>query len=279
MARTVWYPGHMAKGLRQLKDLLQKLDVIVEVRDARAPEATASPFSKQAEKVKPLWIVLSKRDLADEKVTRRWVRFYRDQGKTAWAFDLRSTQLKPLLSEVGKEKPSHRDLRLAVIGIPNVGKSMFLNLVIGKKAASVGAVPGVTKGVSWYRGRGFLVVDSPGIVDPKSDAAVHRLLAWLAGSRSDVIGGYESVALDFITYAQERRLWEKTLGSWDIAGPGLPPADVLVNVGKRLGCLVKGGRVDLERAGKMLLDSFATGKLGRVSLETPETAAFQDVKR
>jgi ribosome biogenesis GTPase A len=278
MPRTVWYPGHMAKGLRQLRGLLEKLDVLVEVRDARAPEVTASPFSMQAEKVKPLWVVLSKRDIADENVTRKWVRFYRDQGRMAWAFDLRRSQLKPLLAAVEKERPSHRDLRLAVIGVPNVGKSMFLNLVIGKKAASVGAVPGVTKGVSWYRGRGFLVVDSPGIVDPKSDAKVHRILAWLAGSRSDVIGGYESVALDFIAYIQERGLWKKTLASLDVEGPDLPPEDILVNVGRRLGCLVKGGNVDLERAGKMLLDSFATGKLGRVSLETPETVAFRDVK-
>jgi ribosome biogenesis GTPase A len=278
MPRTVWYPGHMAKGLRQLRGLLEKLDVLVEVRDARAPEVTASPFSMQAEKVKPLWVVLSKRDIADENVTRKWVRFYRDQGRMAWAFDLRRSQLKPLLAAVEKERPSHRDLRLAVIGVPNVGKSMFLNLVIGKKAASVGAVPGVTKGVSWYRGRGFLVVDSPGIVDPKSDAKVHRILAWLAGSRSDVIGGYESVALDFIAYIQERGLWKKTLASLDVEGPALPPEDILVNVGRRLGCLVKGGNVDLERAGKMLLDSFATGKLGRVSLETPETVAFRDVK-
>lgn len=279
MARTVWYPGHMAKGLRQLRDLLAKLDVVVEVRDARAPEATASPFGVQAAKLKPLWIVLSKRDLADEKVTRQWLRFYRDQGKNAWAFDLRSTRLKPFLGAVEKEQPVHRDLRLAVIGVPNVGKSMFLNLVVGKKAAPVGAVPGITKGVSWYRGRGFLVVDSPGIVDPKSDAEVHRLLAWLAGSRSDVIGGYEPVALDFIAYVQERGLWRETLGSWDVESPGLPPDDVLANVGKRLGCLVKGGKVDLERAGKMLLDSFATGKLGKVSLETPETVAFREVKR
>jgi ribosome biogenesis GTPase A len=268
----------MAKGLRQLRGLLEKLDVLVEVRDARAPEVTASPFSIQAEKVKPLWVVLSKRDIADENVTRRWVRFYRDQGRMTWAFDLRRSQLKPLLAAVEKERPSHRDLRLAVIGVPNVGKSMFLNLVVGKKSASVGAVPGVTKGVSWYRGRGFLVVDSPGIVDPKSDAKVHRILAWLAGSRSDVIGGYEPVALDFIAYIQERGLWEKTLASLDVEGPDLQPDDILVNVGRRLGCLVKGGNVDLERAGKMLLDSFAAGKLGRVSLETPETVAFRDVK-
>lgn len=278
MTRTVWYPGHMAKGLRQLRGLLEKLDVLVEVRDARAPEVTASPFSIQAEKVKPLWVVLSKRDIADENVTRRWVRFYRDQGRMTWAFDLRRSQLKPLLAAVEKERPSHRDLRLAVIGVPNVGKSMFLNLVVGKKSASVGAVPGVTKGVSWYRGRGFLVVDSPGIVDPKSDAKVHRILAWLAGSRSDVIGGYEPVALDFIAYIQERGLWEKTLASLDVEGPDLQPDDILVNVGRRLGCLVRGGNVDLERAGKMLLDSFAAGKLGRVSLETPETVAFRDVK-
>lgn len=274
MARTVWYPGHMAKGLRQLRTLLGKLDVLVEVRDARAPAATASPFSVQAEKLKPLWVVLSKRDLADEKVTRQWVRFYREQDKMAWAFDLRRSRLTSLLAAVEREKPAHRDLRIAVIGVPNVGKSMFLNLVVGKKAAAVGAVPGVTRGVSWHRGRGFLVVDSPGIVDPKSDAAAHRLLAWLAGSRSDVIGGYEKVALDFIAYVQERDLWGRTVGSLGVTGLELPPGEVLVNVGKRFGCLVKGGEVDLERAGKMLLDSFASGKLGRVSLESPGAAVF-----
>lgn len=269
MTRTVWYPGHMARGLRKLKELSEKLDLLVEVLDARAPFLTGSPFSEQAARFRPVWIVLSKMDLADEEATARWLSFFRGQGRRAWSLDLRRDNARPLLRAAARLRPPHRELRLAVIGIPNVGKSMLLNAIIGKNTAPVGGIPGITRGVSWYKGKGFLVVDSPGIVDPASHREVHRRLAWLGCSRSDVIGGHEDLAEGLIDYLGRSSMLEKALASWDMELLDEPPSSTLRRIGVRLGCLVKGAEVNLDLAGKRLIDAFSTGKLGRFSLEEP----------
>ncbi len=270
--RTTWFPGHMAKGTRQLSNLLDKLDVIVEVRDARAPELTASPVIKKFAGRRPVWIVMAKRDLADKDSTAQWISYYKNKKHEAWAFDLLSRQISPLRQAFSRYKPKYRELRVAVVGIPNVGKSVLLNLLVGKKAAPVGGIPGVTRDVSWYRGGDFLVVDSPGILDPRSDASVQKALAWLGCSRADVIGGYDAVACQLIEFLQKQNLWHFVEEKWGT------PADsdtgaVLEGIGRRLGCLVSGGMVDYTLASKRLLESFSTGKLGSFSLETPSSPA------
>lgn len=271
--RTAWFPGHMAKGTRQLEDISKKLDVIVEVRDARAPELTASPVIKRLAGRKPVWIVMTKKDLADQDVTSQWLSFYKGKGREAWALDLLSRQIGPLRQAFSRCKPSYRELRVAVVGIPNVGKSALLNLLVGKKAAVVGGIPGVTRGVSWYKGGDYLVVDSPGILDPRSGAAVQKALAWLGCSKADVIGGYDTVACSLIDYLQRQNLWHFVEEKWGVpADPGDTVA-VLEGIGRRLGCLVSGGNVDFTLAGRRFLESFSTGKVGRVSLDTPLSRA------
>jgi len=269
MTRTVWYPGHMARGLRKLRELSEKLDLFVEVRDARAPFLTGSPFSGQVAKFRPVWVVLSKVDLAAEEATARWLSFFRGQGSQAWAMDLRKGNVAPLLRAAAKLKPAYRELRLAVIGIPNVGKSMLLNAVVGKGSAPVGGTPGVTRGVSWYKGKGLLVVDSPGILDPASHREVHRRLAWLGSSRSDVIGGYEDLAEGLIDFLGKSSMLERALASWDLEPLDETPSNTLRRVGLRLGCLVRGGEVNMDLAGKRLIEAFSTGRLGRFTLEGP----------
>jgi len=270
MGRTVWFPGHMARGLRQLDELAKKLDVIVEVRDARAPDVTGSHFSERIARLRPVWLVLAKSDLAEEEATARWLSFFREQGRMTWAFDLRKARVEPFVRVLARQRPGHREARAAVIGIPNVGKSLFLNLIVGKSASRVGAMPGVTRGVSWSRGKGFVVVDSPGIVDPRADPAVHRCLSWLGCEKTEVIGGHASVALDFLSFLEKRKLAAKVLEPWGLTPEDEDPEALLQRIGVRLGCLVKGGEVDMERAARRFLESFAMGKLGRVSLETPE---------
>lgn len=267
--RTAWFPGHMAKGTRQLEALADKLDVIVEVRDARAPDLTASPLTRKLSAKKPVWIVLSKKDLADPETTRQWLSYYRNRRREAWAFSLLSRQIGPLRQAFSRCKPPHRELRVAVVGIPNVGKSALLNLLVEKKAATVGGIPGVTRGVSWYRGGDFLVVDSPGILDPRSDAAVQKALAWLACSKADVIGGYDSVACSLIDFLQKQGLWGLVEKKWGVSAVPDDSVAVLESIGRRLGCLVGGGAVDFTLAGRRFLESFSTGKLGPVSLERP----------
>ncbi|OON87760.1 GTPase [Pyramidobacter sp. YE332] len=273
--RTAWFPGHMAKGTRQLEELLDKLDVIVEVRDARAPELTASPLTKKFARRRPVWIVMTKRDLADKDITAQWLGHYKNNRREAWAFDLLSRQIAPLKQAFTRCKPKYRELRVAVVGIPNVGKSALLNLLIGKKSAPVGGIPGITRGVSWYRGGDFLVVDSPGILDPRSGAAVQRALAWLGCSKADVIGGYDTVACSLIDYLQRQGLWHFIEEKWGVPADPEDTAAVLEAVGRRLGCLVSGGMVDYTLAGRRFLESFSTGKLGNLSLESPTMPAAE----
>ncbi len=273
--RTAWFPGHMAKGTRQLEELLDKLDLILEVRDARAPELTASPWTAQLRSSKkPLWVVLTKRDLADDGATAEWLSHYQSRRSQAWAFDVLKGHIGPLERAFGKIKPAYRELRLAVVGIPNVGKSALLNLLVGKRRAPVGAVPGVTRGVSWYRGKDYLVVDSPGILDPHSGEAVQKALAWLGCSRPDVIGGYDVVAWKLVDFLIRQDLWYIVEKKWSVAAHE-NPSMTLEALGKRLGCLVSGGAVDQALAGRRLLESFSSGKLGKVSLERPGSLAMK----
>ncbi|MDR2136993.1 MAG: 50S ribosome-binding GTPase, partial [Synergistaceae bacterium] len=158
--------------------------------------------------------------------------------------------------------------------IPNVGKSLFLNMLVGKSRARVGGIPGVTRDVSWYRGGGFLAVDSPGILDPRSEPGVHRMLSWLGCAKAEVVGGYEVAALELIRFLRERDLWRLAEKTWNLSdsedGDVPEPAETtLERVGRRLGCLVGGGTIDLALAGRRLVDSFAAGKLGPATLELP----------
>ena len=267
--RTVWFPGHMAKGGRKLGELAEKLDLIVEVRDARAPFSTSSPLLASLARLKPVITVLSKKDLADSERTLLWAETFSREGKEIRAFDLRKDKLDSLRTFLSRFRPSHRELRLAVVGIPNVGKSLFLNLLVGKSSARVGGIPGITRDVNWYKGSGFLAVDSPGILDPHSEPGVHRVLSWLGCARAEVVGGYEAAALDLIHFLRDRDLWPIVEKAWNIKEQDEPSETTLERVGQRLGCLAAGGVVNRELAGRRLVDSLASGKLGRVTLELP----------
>ena len=268
MGRTVWYPGHMAKGKRQLEALAGNIDLIIEVRDARAPNLSSSPLLKIFAPKIQILVVLSKADLADEKTTRLWAEYLKSKKMPAWPLDLRKGGLSLIKKALTEKKPAFRDLRMAVVGTPNVGKSMLINQLVGRKAAPVGGIPGITKGVSWFKGQGFLLVDSPGILDPHSDARAHRMISWIGSSRSQVIGNWESHASECISFLIKKDLWDGVESSWGIKGEGTPE-DILQKIGVRLGKLLPGGIVDTEAAGKMFMEAFATGKLGRMSLEKP----------
>jgi ribosome biogenesis GTPase A len=277
MNRTVWYPGHMARGGRKLGELAEKLDIFIEVRDARAPFSTSSPLLPALSRLRPTLLVLSKKDLANPEGTRAWMAEFareKENKKTVWAFDLRKDSLDSLRRELSRLRPPHRELRLGVVGIPNVGKSMFLNRLVGKARARVGGIPGITREVGWYRGSGFLAVDSPGILDPHSEPGVHRVLSWLGCAKAEVVGGYEAAAVELIAFLRTRGLWNAVADAWGLAGSGDGPAEsVLEDVGRRLGCLVAGGGVNMELAGRRLVDSFSSGKLPPLTLELPRGAA------
>jgi ribosome biogenesis GTPase A len=266
----------MAKGGRKLAELAEKLDLIIEVRDARAPFSTSSPLADALAREKPIVLILSKKDLSDPQRMSVWTEEFLRRKKNVWAFDLRKDNFEPLRRFLLRLSPPHRELRLAVVGIPNVGKSLFLNMLLGKSRARVGGIPGITRDVNWYRSGGFLAVDSPGILDPRSEPGVHRILSWLGCARADVVGGHEAAALELIRFLRKRGIWNVVGDAWGIrepeesSGESLESAEeTLVRVGRRLGCLIAGGVVNRELAGRRLVDSFAAGKLGPVTLELP----------
>lgn len=267
--RTAWYPGHMAKGKRELEKLLEALDLVVEVRDARAPLLTASPLAAEFARRKKLWVALTKADLAHKPTTDAWVRHFEAGGVRAFALDLRGKRPEALKKALKKVAPKYRGVRLALFGIPNVGKSQLLNGLVGKKSAPVGGIPGLTRGVSWYQGDGFLVVDSPGILDPKAGAMTERVLAWLGCSKVEVIGGYASLGCGLVDFLRDQGLWSLVQNKWGVSDEG-SAQEVLERLGKRLGCLVGGGAVDLDQTGRRLIDGFIVGQFGPCSLESPD---------
>ena len=264
MPRTVWYPGHMAKGTRKLYELVSKLDVVVEVRDSRAPSSTSSPLIKSLEKVKPVIHVLSRKDLADPEKLNLWL----IKLKHTYAADLRKKNGVALIRKaIMKFKPSHREVRLAVVGIPNVGKSLLLNSLISKSNASVGNIPGITKSVSWYRNDGMLIVDSPGILDPHAEEGAHLMLSWLGCAKADVVGGWENAALSLIRFMNAKNFSSFIPVEYDSCEA---PEITLERIGKKYGCLISGGRVNAELAGQKFIEAFSSGRLGAVCLELPD---------
>jgi ribosome biogenesis GTPase A len=266
----------MVKGRRRLEELSGQLDLLLEVRDARAPRLTASPVLRGVPEKLSVWILLSKADLADSGITSEWTEYLGRSGRRVWAVDLNSGVPQTLRKAIDGLRPStsqnrvYRDVRIAVAGTPNVGKSTLLNRLVGRRLASVGGVPGVTKGVSWFKGNGYIVVDTPGILDPHSDARAHRMLAWIASTKGQVIGSWADHACECIGFLQKRSLTSGAASALGVDMSG-PPADVLEAVGRRLGRLIRGGAVDIEASGKAFIESLSVGRLGRLSLERPES--------
>lgn len=253
----------MAKGTRKLNELAAKLDLIVEVRDARAPASTSSPLIKYLAKIKPVIHVLSRKDLAEPEKLKSWL----NSLKHTYAADLRKRDgLNNIKKAILKFKPSHREVRLAVVGIPNVGKSLLLNSLIGKSNAGVGNIPGITKSVSWYKNEGMLIVDSPGILDPHAEAGAHLILSWLGCAKAEVVGGHENAAISLIKFLRANDM--QNLIPIEIENES--PAIILEDIGKKYGCLISGGRVNMELAGQKFIGAFSSGRLGAVCLEVPD---------
>ena len=266
----------MAKGRRRLEALSGQLDLLLEVRDARAPRLTASPVLSDAPEKLSVWILLSKADLADSGITSDWTEYLRRLGRRVWAVNLNNGVPQTLRRAIEELRPSassnraYRDVRVAVAGTPNVGKSTLLNRLVGRRVAAVGGVPGVTKGVSWFKGHGCIVADTPGILDPHSDARAHRMLVWISSSKGQVIGSWANHACECIGFLQRHGLTSSVASALQI-DMSHPPADVLESAGRRLGRLIRGGGVDLEASGKVFIESLSSGKFGRLSLERPES--------
>lgn len=277
-----WYPGHMTKAKRAMKEDVKLVDLVIELVDARAPLASRNPDIDSLAAGKGRVILLNKADLASEKANAAWITYFESQGFQVMKIDARAKatlkQLHALIQEACKEKIErdrrrgilNRPVRAMVVGIPNVGKSTFINSFAGKAAAKTGNKPGVTKGNQWIRlNKQVELLDTPGILWPKfEDQRVGLLLAFL-GSINDEILEKDELASELADYL--RNITPGLLKErYGIEEDGKKPYELLDEIAAARACLTKGGVNDLTKAARLLLDEFRGGKLGRITLEMPE---------
>lgn len=262
----------MAKGTRKLYELVSKLDVIVEVRDSRAPASTSSPLIKSLAKIKPVIHVLSRKDLADVEGLNLWL----SKLKYTYSADLRKREgLSQIKKAILNFKPSHREVRVAVVGIPNVGKSLLLNSLISKSNAQVGNIPGITKSVNWYKNNDLLIVDSPGILDPHAEEGAHLMLSWLGCAKAEIVGGFENAALKLIEFLRAKNFQAFIPVEFENENT----VEILQLIGKKYGCLISGGRIDFELSGRKFIEAFSSGRLGKICLELPNEERVIDFNK
>ena len=277
-----WYPGHMTKARRAMQEDMKLIDLCIELLDSRCPMASRNPDIDKLAQGKYRLIILNKKDLADEKTTEAWKAYFEEKGVSALAVDSREKgAVKAILqavSDVTKEKVERdrkrgilaRPVRCCVAGIPNVGKSTFINTIAGRTAAKTGNKPGVTKGDQWIRlNKQAELLDTPGILWPKfEDETVGTHLAFI-GSVNDMILNREELACELLKFLKEKHpdMLLKRYEGLSLEGSDY---DCLSSLAMIKNLLKKGGEPDTERAAGMLTEDFRTGRLGRISLETPD---------
>ena len=276
-----WYPGHMTKARRMMQENIKLIDLIIELVDARVPLSSRNPDIDELGKNKARLILLNKADLAEERLNDEWVEYFKEKGYSAVKVNSKKgggiKSIQSVIQEACKEKTErdrkrgilNRAVRAMVVGIPNVGKSTFINALAGKACAKTGNKPGVTKGKQWIRlNKNVELLDTPGILWPKfEDQQVGLKLAFI-GSIKDEILQTEELAAELVRFLKSEYpgvLEEK----YDI-----PEADdvyeCIRNIAESRHCLVRGSELDTEKAAAILLDDFRGGRLGCITLEKPE---------
>lgn len=273
-----WYPGHMTKAKRQMQEDLKLIDLIIELVDARVPMSSRNPDIDKLGQNKSRLILLNKADLSDERQNEAWKEFFQSKGFHVVKVDSRNGSgmkaIQNVIQEACKEKIErdrrrgikNRPIRAMVAGIPNVGKSTFINTFAGKACAKTGNRPGVTKGKQWIRlNKNVELLDTPGILWPKfEDQEVGIRLAYVGSIKDDILN-MEELALSLIGYLKERYpgVLQKRYET-DEAGELL---EILQGIARARGCLKKGEELDYAKASGLFFDDFRGGKLGRITLE------------
>ena len=284
-----WYPGHMAKAKRLLADQLSRVDVVVELCDARLPYSSRNPDLDKLLAGKKRVLLLNKADLADPAATSAWLNYFRAQGIDAAPYSASTGKAKDALAVIDRaakeaveraaQKGIRKTVKAMVVGVPNVGKSTIINQLHGGAIAQVGNRPGVTRANQWVRVGEYLeVLDTPGLLWPKLDDPVAaRRLAYISAIRDEVVDTFAlSCALleDMTALAPEALTARYKITDMSLRGQALLEA-----VCRGRGFLLRGGELDIERASAVVLDEFRDGKLGRLTLEAPpETAEKAPVK-
>ncbi|MBR4207632.1 MAG: ribosome biogenesis GTPase YlqF [Lachnospiraceae bacterium] len=281
MTDIQWFPGHMTKALREMENNIKLVDMVIELRDARLPLSSANPELSKLGKGKLRLVLLNKADLADIKDTEAWKAYFTKQGVECVALDSRNTSSKKLINnavtKLSKEKKErdlkrgikNRPVRAMVAGIPNAGKSTFINMFAGKSSAKTGDKPGVTKGTQWIRlSKELELLDTPGVLWPKfeDEDTAYRLAMTGAIKRDNLDMELLAIkAIDILKDKYPGRLSERYGMEED--GDSL---SLLKAIAVKRGALKKGGEEDTLKASELLYDELRTGKLGRLTLEIPE---------
>jgi ribosome biogenesis GTPase A len=282
-----WFPGHMNSARRQAAEAMEFIDVVIEMLDARLPEASSNPLIAELrlQRQRPCLKILNKADLADPVVTQAWLDYYNKQdGVRAVALSCKNTGdaakvPKMCLQLAPHRNSTHKPLRMMIMGIPNVGKSTLMNVLLKRRVANVGDEPAVTKSQQCHKlNERMSLTDSPGLLWPKIEipedglklAAIHAI--GRNATIDEEVAGYLAATL-------LARYPGLLAARYDLVEDELDGTDVIVAVAKKRGCLLKGraGEPDLEKAAMILLTEYRSGKLGRISLETPETRFHEPV--
>ncbi len=273
-----WYPGHMAKTKRLITENINLIDIVYELIDARMPYSSKIKDIDSLLKNKPRILVVTKMDLCDKKETDKWLRFYEEKGYHVISLDLENGNVKPLISktnELMKEINSKREAkglkprkgRALIVGIPNVGKSTLINRLVGKKAANVGNKPGVTKNLNWIRiGNNLELLDTPGILWPKfEDATVAHNLASLSAIKEEVLPIEEVIY--YILRTLNKYYPEILLERYGIEELNEDIVETLDIIGKKRGCLVRGGLVDYDKVYTVVINDIKLGNIKNITFD------------
>ena len=276
-----WYPGHMTKAKRMMQENIKLIDLVIELVDARVPMSSRNPDIDELGKNKARLILLNKSDLAEEKRNDAWVEYFKAKGFSVVKVNSKKgggiKSIHGVIQEACKEKIErdrkrgilNRPVRAMVVGIPNVGKSTFINALAGKACAKTGNKPGVTKGKQWIRlNKNVELLDTPGILWPKfEDQTVGLRLAFI-GSIKDEILNTEELATEMIQFMKKN--YVGVLAEKYAIIENDDPYQCLADIAKSRHCLLRGNELDTSKAATLLIDDFRDGRLGRITLEFPE---------
>lgn len=280
-----WYPGHMTKAKRQMQEDIKLIDLVIELVDARIPLSSRNPDIDELGKNKFRLILMNKSDLADDAVSKEWKIFFKEKGYFVVELDARNKagmkQVTAVVMEACKEKIErdrkrgilNRPVRAMVVGIPNVGKSTFINSYAGKACAKTGNKPGVTKGKQWIRlNKSVELLDTPGILWPKFEDQTVGLYLALIGAIKDEILNIDELSLELIQILKEYypgMLSSRYSTEGNRLNEDVQAVELLKQIAENRKCISKGNELDYSKAAALLIDEFRSGKLGKITLERP----------
>jgi ribosome biogenesis GTPase A len=277
-----WYPGHMKRARRQIGEMLPKIDVVIEVLDARLPMSSANPVLRELNQQKPSIKVLNKKDLADPHVTQDWVDYFENEKRIrALPLEAKESLSAAHLPKLCRKLAPHRGkpgkpVRTMVAGIPNVGKSTLINTLAGKRVARVGNKPALTtcpQQIDLHNH--ILLSDTPGLLWPRLDDQKGAYRLAVIGAIGDKAVDYIDLAL-FAAKFMAIRYPEQIIHRYKFEAMPGTPAEIINEIGRRRGCLISGGEIDVQRTAELFLRELRAGKLGRVSFEKPEDMVVKE---